>query len=466
LAGLSPLVYEINTRQWLYRLSEQSSHGITLANIPEPEFTEWARQGFTHIWLMGVWKCGPVIDTGHDHWRKLLPDFQPDDVVASPYAITDYTVDESLGGPSALRKFRERLDQHGLKLILDFVPNHTSRVHRWTRERPEFYVHSDTRRPETFRAGSRWIAHGKDPYFPAWIDTAQLDYRNPQGRATMIEELLKVSDQCDGVRCDMSMLLLNEVFEKTWKDFTCDYTQLPREFWQDAIGAVKKQHPGFVLLAEAYWDLEERLLALGFDFAYDKRVYDYLVARDAHGLRRHLSSKSAGFLNRATHFLENHDEERIASRLNVQEHRAAAVLTLALPGMRLLHEGQLTGARVRASVHLRRRAVEPDDADLTAFYETLLRALRQSAVGKGEFELIEGAAAEVFAVRWRLGPNGFDLAVVNYSATASAFEMGLGKDRWIIRDLIEPERTGTAVENYRATIEPFATRLLRFVKQP
>jgi glycosidase len=466
LAGPSPLVYEVNTRQWLYRLSEQSSHGITLGNIPEREFTEWTRLGFTHIWLMGVWKCGPIIDTGHDHWRKLLADFQPDDVVASPYAITDYTVDDSLGGPSALRKFRERLRQHGLKLILDFVPNHTSRAHAWTKERSDFYVHSDTPRPETFRAGSRWIAHGKDPHFPAWIDTAQLDYRNPQTRKAMIEELVKISDQCDGVRCDMSMLLLSEVFEKTWKDFTSGHEQLPREFWKDAIGTVKKRHPDFLLLAEAYWDLEERLLALGFDFAYDKRVYDYLVARDAHGLRRHLSSKSADFLNRAMHFLENHDEERIASRLNVQEHRAAAVLTLALPGMRLLHEGQLTGARVRASVHLRRRAAEPNDAELTAFYEKLLNALRHSAIRKGDFELIEGPAPEVFALRWRLGRDEFELALVNYSTTESGFETGLGKGRWMIRNLMEPEKTDTAVGNYRTSLDPFAIRLLRLVKQP
>jgi hypothetical protein len=466
LAGPSPLVYEINTRQWLCRLSERSGREIALANIPEREFTEWTRLGFTHIWLMGVWKCGPIIETGYDHWRKLLPDFQPDDIVASPYAITEYTVDEPLGGRDALRKFREHLHEHGLKLILDFVPNHTSRAHHWASQHPDFYVHSGTHRRETFRAGSQWIAHGKDPYFPAWIDTAQLDYRNPQTRDAMIEELVKVSAQCDGVRCDMSMLLLRDVFERTWKDFPCDHSPPPREFWPDAIKTVKERHPDFVLLAEAYWDLEERLLALGFDFAYDKRVYDYLVAHDPHGLRHHLASKSANFLNRATHFLENHDEERIASRLNLQEHRAAAVLTLALPGMRLLHAGQFTGARLRASVHLRRRAAEPNDADLTAFYEKLLSALWHSAVGKGEFDLIEASASDVFALRWRMGPDEFDLAVVNYSATASAFEMGLGTDRWTTRDLMEPERTDTIVGDYRTTLKPFATRLLRFVKQP
>jgi hypothetical protein len=134
--------------------------------------------------------------------------------------------------------------------------------------------------------------------------------------------------------------------------------------------------------------------------------------------------------------------------------------------MRLLHEGQLTGARVRASVHLRRRAVEPDDAELTAFYEKLLRALRQSAIGKGDFDLIEGSGPDVFALRWRLGPDEFDLALVNYSTARSAFEIGLRNDRWMIRDLMEPQGMETTVETYRTTLEPFATRLLRFVKQP
>jgi hypothetical protein len=460
-----PFLYEINARHWLYELKLQAGRQLTLSDIPAKEFAEWKRLGFTHIWLMGVWRCGPITESARGHWAKLLPDFRDEDVVPSPYAVTQYSVDEQLGGPGALQKFRERLHAHGLKLILDFVPNHTSSVHEWTKQRPQLYVHAHEPRRDTFRAGKHWIAHGKDPHFPPWIDTAQLDYRNPETRAAMVEELLKVSDICDGVRCDMSMLLLNDVFARTWKDFPSQHASIEEEFWLKAIVAVKRRHRDFLFLAEAYWDLEQRLLDLGFDFAYDKRVYDHLVARDANALREHLRSKSIDFLSRTTHFLENHDEERVASRLEALAHHAAALLTFALPGMRLLHEGQLTGARLRASVHLRRRAVEPVDSRLANFYNQLLAAIRESAIGNGEFGFLQDTATNVFALQWRFATAEFDLVLVNYNTITTEFELKLEAGVWTIDDLLGSATPLTAQGKFRTNLEGFATRLLRFAKR-
>jgi glycosidase len=459
-----PLLYELNARHWLYELSSQAGRQVTLSDVPESEFLQWTRLGFTHIWLMGVWKCGPIIDAGRDHWAKLLPDFQDEDVVPSPYAVTAYIVKEQLGGPAAMEKFREHLHQHGLKLVLDFVPNHTSSIHEWTKHRPELYVHAREQRRETFRSGKNWIAHGKDPYFAAWIDTAQLDCRNPDTRAAMTGELLKVSEMCDGVRCDMSMLLLSDVFARTWNEFPSQH-RLESEFWAEAITRVKQRRPQFLFLAEAYWDLEQRLLDLGFDFAYDKRVYDHLIAHDVYALSQHLRSKSITFLNRATHFLENHDEERIASRLNLQEHCAAALLTLCLPGMRLLHQGQLTGARLRASVHLKRRAAETTNPELTAFYEGLLLVLRDSAIGKGEFRLIDNTATGVFALQWRFTPHKFDLALVNCGTTVAMFDLKLDEGAWTINDLLRPEAPPITTDSFQVNLKPLAAKLLRFAKQ-
>lgn len=458
-----PLLYELNARQWLYELSSQAGRRITLSDVPESEFLEWNRVGFTHIWLMGVWKCGPIIDAERDHWAKLLPDFRDEDAVPSPYAVTAYIVDEQLGGPVGLEKFRERLQQHGLKLVLDFVPNHASSVHEWTRQWPELFVRADKPVHDTFKVGEHWIAHGKDPYFPAWIDTAQLDYRNPETRAVMIAELLKVSDLCDGVRCDMSMLLLNDVFARTWKELPSQH-QIESEFWAEAITRVKQHRPQFLFLAEAYWDLEQRLLDLGFDFAYDKRVYDHLIAHDVQALSQHLRSKSIYFLNRATHFLENHDEERIATRLNLEEHCAAALLTLCLPGMRLLHHGQLTGARLRASVHLRRWAAEPTNRELTAFYGSLLLALRGSAVGKGDPFLIRNTADGIFALQWRSRPTDFDLALVNLGTTVAEFALELERAVWRIDDLLRLEAPPITTDSFQINLKPLATKFLRFSK--
>lgn len=372
---------------------------------------------------MGVWECGPLLS--HDD----------PDAVPSPYAVTAYRVPEELGGNSGLAQFRARLREHGLKLLLDFVANHTSRVHAWLRSHPQRYVHSTRPVAESFGAGARWIAHGKDPNFPSWADTAQLDYRNPDTRGAVIGELLGVAAQCDGARCDMSMLLLNDVFAPTWKDFPSQLPQPQNEFWSEAIARVREQHPGFLFLAEAYWDLEQQLLDLGFDYAYDKRVYDHLIARNPRALLDHLRSKGPEFLSRTTHFLENHDEPRIASLLDLEEHRAASLLILALPGMRLLHEGQLAGAAIRASVHRLRRPPEPIHPAITEWYDRLLLALKDSAVGRGAFELLPDTPENLIALRWQNDPDRFDLALLNLGPVARQFAMPLSAGQWHFRPL-------------------------------
>jgi glycosidase len=420
-----PLVYEINTRCWLHDLAALHRSPITLGNVPNDEFVAWQRLGFTHIWLMGVWECGPLLN-------------KEPDAVPSPYAITGYTVPAALGGNAALAAIRARLHEHGLQLLLDFVPNHTSCVHPWLKSAPDRYVQSGVRTPDCFPVGSSWIAHGKDPYFPAWVDTAQLDYRNPQTRLAMVEELLRVCSMCDGVRCDMSMLLLNEVFARTWSAFPSSHPTPTTEFWNVAIQRVRQVYPDCLFLAEAYWDLEQRLLDLGFDYTYDKRVYDHLVARDPSALLQHIRSKGETFLACSTHFLENHDEPRIASLLNFDEHRAASLLTLALPGMRLLHEGQLTGSTVRASVHSLRRVPEPAQPSIAAWYEGLLGALKNSAAGKGKFDLLP-ASESVFAIRWQREPGNLDLAVVNLGHAPGQFSIPLPGAGWRITDRLGPE---------------------------
>src|SRR5262249_54924161 len=194
---MHPLLYEINTRCWLRELSEQHQAPITLANVPESEFEEWQRLGFTHLWLMGLWMLGPTsreFSRTHPDVRRecaeLLPDLSDDDLAGSPYAIASYVVPPALGGEKGLRLFRQRLAERGLRLILDFVPNHTGLDHPWLAKLPATYVPGRPDAPDSFlqhtAAGPHWIAHGRDPYFPAWADTAQLDYRNPETRAAMI----------------------------------------------------------------------------------------------------------------------------------------------------------------------------------------------------------------------------------------------------------------------------------------
>jgi hypothetical protein len=336
------------------------------------------------------------------------------------------------------------------------VPNHAGLDHPWLIEHPERFMPGRVGSKESFPqdgpGDTRWIAHAKDPWFPAWIDTAQVDVRLAETRAALIGELRAVARRCDGVRCDMSMLLLNDVFARTWSGHPRAEATVPGEFWAEAIAACRR--PGFLFLAEAYWDMEERLQALGFDYTYDKRVTDFVVEENGAGLQRHLVGKSRDFLQRSVHFIENHDEPRVAGRLGLAAHRAASLLILGLPGMHLLHDGQLAGAKVRASVHLQRRLAEPTEPFVSAWYQELLEALPRSRVGRGEGRILQPSKIhddsiweQAVVVRWH-GDDAsgcFDLLVVNITPAAGRcridFPPGAGEiPAWTMRSRLQSSK--------------------------
>jgi glycosidase len=433
-----PLLYEINTRCWLRELSERHGRSITLANVPESEFQLWQRLGFSHIWLMGIWTSGSraraqaLNSSGLARaYSEALPGWTEADVNASPYAVAAYRVSPTLGGESELQAFRRKLQSFGLKLLLDFVPNHLGLDHPWVTAEPDLFVQSANAGPDTFVAetefGKRYILYGKDPNCPAWTDTVQLDYRRAQTRARMTDLLLQTADLCDGVRCDMAMLLLNDVFANTWKGYPSSEPKAAKEFWEEAISATRKRHPEFLFLAEVYWGLEPRLQSLGFDCTYDKALYDTLVSWSPGAVQRHLLGMPPSCLAASAHFLENHDERRIASILSESEHRAAALIILGLPGMGFIHEGQLSGLRRRLPVQLARRAHEPDDAVTRSMYDRLLTSLQQTAVGHGDYDLLaprdawatNPTAQHFVLVQWTGSNSSFDLVVVNLAAHAS-----------------------------------------------
>lgn len=458
-----PLLYQINTRCWLRELSDAAGRAVTLTDVPDTEFARWRQLGFTHLWLMGVWATGPqcramaVKEPDLIHaYNEIIPGWREEDVGGSPYAIADYKVPRALGGDVALKKFREKLHLHGLKLILDFVPNHLGLDHAWLREQPDLFVQSPVEVPGTFAqetvTGIRWLANGKDPYFLPWNDTVQLDYRRVSTRAAMRDLLLAVAERCDGVRCDMAMLLLNDVFAKTWDNFPISNETPPHEFWADAISAVKMTQPAFLFLAEVYWDLEGRMQELGFDYTYDKRLFDELFWRKAPGAQARVLGLPPEFLARSAHFLENHDEKRIASQLSPAEQRAAALTILGLPGMRFLHDGQLTGAKVKIPVQLARRVAEPADAAVARIYDELLAVLLQTAVGRGAFQVLppceawpgNPSAQNFIIVQWQAQAPAFDLVVVNLAPHRSQCYVplavaDLAQHNWTMRDLLGAE---------------------------
>jgi Alpha amylase, catalytic domain len=485
-----PLLLEINTRCWLRSLSEAAGCAVTLANVPDAEFQRWRELGLTHIWLMGVWPTGPrsrafclAEPDLRARFHELLPASGSEDLAGSPYAIEKYEVPAALGGEEGLKILRDRLNGQGIKLILDFVANHAGLDHAWISEWPDRFVHSTVERPGTFleatAAGPRWFAHGRDPYFPPWRDTVQFDYRCPETRAVMRSELEIVARQCDGVRCDLAMLQLNDVFAKTWAGFSAGGLKPMAEFWFTAIKNLRSRQSGFLFLAEAYWGLEPCLQSLGFDYTYDKRVYDFLVERRTADLRKHLFESTPGFLSASAHFLENHDELRAAALLSPAEHRAAALLTLGLPGMRMLYEGQLDGRHLRVPVQFARWPDEPPDAQVQSMYQQLFAALENSAVGRGEWKMLrtdDGPANAggdgMVIVQWQDSPGRFDLVVVNLAPTPGRCrvrpEVGeLSSRAWLIHDALAGEDFPAGSREFQGTellldLPPHAAQLLRF----
>jgi hypothetical protein len=457
-----PLLYQINTRCWLHDLSARLKKPVTLASVPDTEFQFWQKSGFTHIWLMGVWTTGAQarqIAIQHPDLRgeydKVLPGWTEADVAGSPYSITDYSVPKTLGGDAELKQFRTKLNKLGLKLVLDFVPNHMGLDHAWVTEQPELFVLSPNAVAGTFevktKTGSRWVANGKDPYFAPWTDVAQLEYRRASTRAALVKLLQGIATQCDGVRCDMAMLMLNDVFAKTWAHLPINEASPTEEFWPVAIQAVKTTQPGFIFMAEVYWGLEGKLQSLGFDFTYDKALYDDLVERHAAEAQRKLLTHPADYVTRSVHFLENHDEPRVAEKLSPAENRAAALAILSLPGMRFLHEGQLTGAKIKVPVQLGRRPVEPVQPEIQATYNALLAVLKKSHLGQGTGQILpprcawdgNGSHQNIITVLWP-GKDAFDVAVVNLAAHRSQCYVSLNiptlADRhWTMRDLLGSE---------------------------
>jgi hypothetical protein len=452
-----PALYQVNTRVWLCELSRGLGRPATLDDIPDAALDQFAALGFDWIWMLSVWQTGPAgqrVSRSNHEWRKefeaTLPDLREEDIPGSGFAITGYVVHQALGGDAALARLRERLRKRGMRLMLDFVPNHTGLDHPWVEDHPDYYVRGTeldlARAPQNYtwarrKRGDLLLAHGRDPYFPGWPDTLQLNYGNPATQEAMIGELVKIAGQCDGVRCDMAMLVLPDIFGRTWGIKA-------EPFWPKATRRVRERVPDFCFMAEVYWDLEWALQQQGFDYTYDKRLYDRLRERHARPVRDHFRAW-LDYQDRMARFLENHDEPRAAAAFPQAVHEAAAVITFLSPGLRFFHQGQFQGRTKRISPHLGRAPDEPVNQGLGKFYDRLLAVLRYPAVRQGNWQLLECVPAwegnwtwDCFlAFAWHVHGEDRLLVAVNYAANQSQCYVrlpftDLGLSQWRLTDLM------------------------------
>jgi hypothetical protein len=426
-----PVVFEVNARVWLGEVSARVGTTVRLDTVPDDEWDALLPPGIDVVWLMGVWERSPfgravALDDPalRASWDDALPGWSDGDVLGSPYCVHRYSVDPALGGDIGLTTARIRLLARGIGLWLDLVPNHVAPDHPWVVEHPEAFVRGSAEDlahdPAGFLAvGDTVVARGRDPYFPPWPDVVQLDAFSEVARRLTVDTLKVIAERADGVRCDMAMLLLDDVFARTWGSRVGP--SMTQQFWAEVIAEVRVDHPQFTLVAEAYWDREPDLLRLGFDACYDKRLYDRLAGQDLDGVRAHLGA-APSYQAQTVRFLENHDEPRAAATFAPPDRqRACSVVLATLPGTTLWHDGQLDGRRVRLPVFLARRPDEPPDPALRAFHTALLTAAPAVRLAGGEWApcAVEGwpgndGDRRLLAWTWVAGPQR-SLVVVNLS---------------------------------------------------
>lgn len=486
-------LYEINTRVWLRRF-DQGIIKSTLNDVPNSYWDNLAKKGIDYIWLMGIWKtCNSVIDRCcfeeglKKSYDRALKGWKPEDVIGSPYAIDVYEINPELGDHKSLLELKSRLNKKGIKLILDFVPNHYSADTRLIKTNSGIFLSIDKelfdRDPHTYYQPNnneqKYFAHGRDPFFPAWQDTIQINIFSKEARKFLINTLLALAKICDGVRCDMSMLLLNNVFKNTWGGVLGKngFDKNEAEFWMEAISEIKKERADFLFIAEAYWDLEYDLQQIGFDFTYDKKLTDRLKFAPAKEIHDHLLA-DYDYQKKSLRFVENHDEERAAAILGKEKSKAAAVIISTIQGMRFYYDGQFEGKKIKLPVQLGREPEELLNNELKDFYNKLLTITSHEIFNRGKWIFLEPEPSldnnttfsNILVWIWSFKDEK-RLIVINYSETLSTCRIKLDvrgyPEDFLIKDLLNDQsymRSAEEVYNSGLYIElkPFHSHIFTY----
>ncbi len=473
-----PVVLEIHTEVWFEKLKRKYNRNVSFMDVPDEEINKLKNLNIDAIWFMGIWKKSDrskdiaqrtpyLLDFG----KKYFTDFNSsDDIIASAYSVAEYKIGDNFGGNNSFLTFREKIKP--VNIILDFVPNHTSTDHRWVSEKPELYVQLDfhtLERNTSFLIDNHVIAMGKDPNFSPWTDTAQLDYSKRETRENMISVLKEISTLCDGVRCDMAMLVTNSVFSRTWsKHIECE-----EEFWVKAIEEVKSYNENFIFIAEVYWDFEWELQQQGFDYTYDKTLYDRLKNRNNQGVYGHLHAEKV-YYQHLVRFLENHDEERASSIWMNGSLFTSAALTLLLPGMKLIYEGQMKGEKIQYPIQFKRWVDKPLDENTYNFYKNLLKIIKKEIFHNGSWRIIctyshnEKDFCGVFVYHWKYISENI-LILINNTEFEKKGYIPLDFLHWkdlkiCFRDILSDDVFERDVDNLKETgwffdLEPYEIRI-------
>jgi len=428
-----PILYEISTRPWLLELSQKYKRTITkLTDIPLGEFDTLKKNGIEIVWMMGVWKLGTYgveLDRKADY-SGVLPGWTKADVIGSPYAITEYVCNPEIGTNADLKWLKSELNRRGMKLMLDFVPNHSAVDAPTAKSKPILYMRAPKGEKNPKRYTADGLAYGKDPYFDPWMDVLQWNYWESETRNFMKSNLMTVLSLADGVRCDMAHLMLNDVFSKTWKREldSWGYKRPDKEFWETAISSARAKYPKAIFLAEVYEDWQiEKLYQLGFTYTYDKVLLDKLKG-SPYEVNDYIHYKTEAYWGHAAHFVENHDEERVVASMGGNKDKAMAAGTIAatIGGMIFINHGQWSGYRNKLDVHLRRKAYEDEDYNVKNYYQRLMTVIQDPAFTDVNYYFVynmSGQKAGDFIAYIRESSKTHFLIVVNYSDNTGCAEV-------------------------------------------
>lgn len=363
-----PSILALNTRPWLAEFGRHAGRPVGLADVPGGAWDDLADCGFDGVRLVGVWErspCSALIaretPSVAASARRLLPGFQPGDLVGSPFSVRRYEVDERLGGAPALAAARQQLARRGVRLVLDYVADQTALDHPWVFDHPDRFLRGgleELRRSpgRFFEAGGCAIAHARDDGGALCPDGAQLDVVSAAVRGASVETLAQIACRCDGVWVAGAARVAHG------------------EFWAEVLPAVRGRAQGAWFAAEGCGDLAWHLVGQGFDFCFDDRLFQRLQTGDAPAVGLHLLADPSF-------------QDRLVRRGgNAHEERAAAVAAATLPGAKLFWEPRRGGGAEEALLGLARRPEEPPDGEGPSFWRTLLRASATPALREGRWQ--------------------------------------------------------------------------------
>ena len=400
-----PNILQVSTRPWLYGLSLKYNKKIsTLESIPDEVLEDIQSKGFDMLWIMGIWSLGTVglehdktEPTRLENYKKLLPDFTLDDVIGSPYSIKEYTANREIcpNGDEDIKTFRMKLNKYNIKLMLDFVPNHTSIDSPQTKDNIDYYIRAPKEMKEPYdekRFLKNGIAFAGIKGIVYWTDVAQLNYWNPKTVRFQIDNLKKVASLCDGIRCDVAQILINDNFGSNWEEElkSWGWTKPEKEFWDIAIKEVKNEFPNTIFLSESYGDVYKELIKEGFDYCYDKDLLDKFVKEDIKVIKEYIEGNK-NYNDHLCHFLENHDHNRAMELFKEDANKAKTVgiAVYTVPGMRFFFQDQWLGLKNRLEVQLRRSYKEDGNDAIKEFYSKFFPIIQKKVFKYGQWLSVE-----------------------------------------------------------------------------